>query len=113
MRLLQIIPTDGVRLFGQIVKKEIELNQRNLGTFYCSGPKEMNRAKWAHRKYKGWMKLQRAEGEVVTAEIRSRSQSSDEWQLLHAFIGCLDRHFGDDIEALHIHYRHVDTRKRR
>ena len=29
--LIQIIPADGVRLFGQMVKKEIDLSDRGVG----------------------------------------------------------------------------------
>jgi len=105
IRLLQIVPVDGCRLFGKIVKKEIEISRKNRGAFFRSGAKEKNRAKWAHERYKGWINIQRADGEVVTVEIRSRSQSGDEWQLLQAFVGWLDRHFREDIEALHVHYR--------
>lgn len=104
-KLIQIVPDPGTRLFGLMVKKEVELSQKNRGTFRRSASKERDRAKWSHTKYKGWIKLQRTEGEVVAVEIRSRSQSDDEWQLLHAFIGWVDRHFGDQIQSLHIHYR--------
>jgi hypothetical protein len=107
IKLLQIVPVGGVRLFGQMVKKEIDLAKRG-GTFYRSAAKERDCAKWSHCKYKGWIKLQRSVGEVVTAEVRSLSKSDDAWQLLHAFIGWLDRHFGEDIEALHIHCRNSD-----
>lgn len=112
IRLLQIVPVADCRLYGQIVKKEIEFNRKNRGTFYRSGSKEHNHAKWSHSKYSGWIKLQRTEGEVVTAEIRSLSKSGDDWQLLHAFIGWLDRNFGDQIESLHIHYRRMPKRRR-
>jgi hypothetical protein len=104
-KLIQIVPAPGFRLFGQMVKKELELSRKNRGTFSRSAEKVRDRAKWSHAKYKGWIKLQRTEGEVVAVEVRSRSQSDDEWQLLHAFIGWVDRHFGNQIEELHIHYR--------
>ncbi len=84
IRLIQIVPVDGCRLFGKIVKKEIEISRKNRGAFYRSGAKEKNRAKWAHERYNGWINIQRADGEVVTVEIRSRSQAGDEWQLLQA-----------------------------
>jgi len=112
IKLLQIVPVNGFRLFGQMVKKEIDLSKRGVGTFYRSAGKERDRAKWSHSKYNGWIKLQRSDGEVVTAEIRSLSKSGDEWQLLHAFIGWLDRHFGEDIEALHVHYRNARRKHR-
>ena len=105
IRLLQIVPVPGCRLFGKIVKKEIGIARSNRGTFFRSGAKERDRAKWSHTKYNGWIKLERTEGEVVAVEIRSRSQTGDDWQLLHAFIGWLDRHFGDEIQAINMQYR--------
>jgi hypothetical protein len=104
-RLLQIIPSDGQRLYGAIVKKEVELYKKNRGTFYRSGTKQRDRAKWAHQKYKGWINLSRGVGEVVTAEVQSKSTQDDEWQILHAFLGWLDRHFSDQIKAINIQYR--------
>lgn len=80
------------------------MSRKGRGAFYRSGPKAHNRAKWSHASYKGWINLERAAGEVVTAEVRSVSKSGDEWQLLHAFIGWLDRHFGDEIQAINIQY---------
>ena len=103
-RLIQIIPTEGFRLFGAIVKKEVELCRKGKGTFYRSGAKERDRAKWSHSTYKGWIKLERTTGEVVAAEVKSLQKGGYEWQLLHAFVGFLDRHFGDRIGAINIQY---------
>jgi hypothetical protein len=104
-KLIQIVPIRDYRLFGQMVKKELELARKNRGTFFRAGAKERNRAKWAHTGYKGWIKLERTAGEVVAAEVCSRSESDDHWKILHAFIGWIDRHFGNQIQAVHIHYR--------
>ena len=104
-RLVQVIPIDGIRLYGGMVKRQNEILRKNKGTFYRSGRKVKDRAKWAHANYTGWINLARTEGEVVTAEIRSKSSSKDEWQLLQAFIGWMDRNFGNAIEAINIQYR--------
>jgi hypothetical protein len=104
VRLIQIVPRDRCRLYGLIVKKEIELYKRGKGTFYRSGSKQKNAGKWAHSTYKGWIWLERGLGEVVLAELQSKSSDKDEWQLLHAFLGFLDRHFADKIAAVHIQY---------
>jgi hypothetical protein len=88
-----------------MVKKELDLSRSNRGTFFRSARKERDRAKWSHKSYKGWINLERSNGEVVVAEIRSQSQTDDEWQLCHAFIGWLDRHFSDKIQAINIQYR--------
>jgi hypothetical protein len=39
VRLIQIIPARGFRLYGAIVKKGIELYKRGKGTFYRSAGK--------------------------------------------------------------------------
>lgn len=105
IRLIQIVPRGGVRLYGKMVKKEVDLTRKNKGTFRRSGRKERNCAKWSHTSYKGWIILQRTAGEVVTAEMKSLSKTGDQWQLLHAFIGFLDRHFEEDISTINIQYR--------
>jgi hypothetical protein len=105
VRLIQISPAKGVRLFSKIVKKELELSRRCQGTFFRTGRKQRNQAKWSHVRYKGWINLHRGEGEVITAEIRSRSDAKDEWQLLQAFIGWMDRHFGDELMTINIQYQ--------
>lgn len=105
-RLMQIVPVGKFRLYGEIVKKEVDLAKRNRGTFYRSGPKVKDRAKWSHQKYKGWINLQRGAGEIVTAEVVYKGGSAGEWQLLHAFIGWIDRHFGDRILAINVQYAH-------
>lgn len=104
-RQIQIIPKSDIRLFGRIVKKEIELYKKNQGTFYRSGPKKKDHAKWSHKKYDGWITIERSNGEVVVAEIQSKAQSGGEWKLFHAFLGWLDRHFDEDISAINIQYR--------
>jgi len=88
-----------------MVKKEVDLSRKGQGTFFRSGAKERNRAKWSHKKHKGWINLQRSAGDVVTAEVLSRGPAEDQWQLLQVFIGWLDRHFGDKIQAVNIQYR--------
>ncbi len=104
MRVIQIIPRKRCRLYGLMVQKEIELAKRNVGTFRRSASKQKGVAKWAHSTYPGWVWLERGLGEVVLAELDSRSSNQDEWQLLHAFLGFVDRHFGDKIAAINIQY---------
>jgi hypothetical protein len=87
-----------------MVKKECELRRKGRGTFHLSGSKESDHAKWSHATYKGWIKLQRSTGEVVCAEVKSLSKGTDQWQLLHAFVGFLERHFGADIRAINVQY---------
>ncbi len=104
-KLMQIVPSQGFRLFGAMVSKEVELGKRNQGTFYRSAAKRKEQAKWSHKKYKGWINLERGSGEVVVVEIHSKTQAADGWQLFHAFLGWIDRHFGDKVAAINIQYR--------
>ena len=101
MRRMQLIPSNGTRLYGAIVAKEVELAQKHQGTFHRSAPKEKDRAKWAHSRYDGWVNLERGMGEVVNIEIHSK-QSASEWQITSAFLGFLDRHFSDVIQAINM-----------
>jgi hypothetical protein len=102
MRLIQIIPERRFKLYAALVRKEAELFQKNRGTFYRSSRKMKNAAKWAHKSYKGWVWIERGLGDVVVIELQSKAD--DEWQLLHAFLGFIDRHFGAQIQAVNIQY---------
>jgi hypothetical protein len=104
LKLVQIIPRGGFRLYGAIVKKEIQLYKNNKGTFYRSGAKTKNAAKWLHKSYGGWIWIERGLGEVVIAELRSKTANKEEWQLFHAFLGFLDRHFAGKIAAINVQY---------
>jgi hypothetical protein len=48
--------------------------------------------------------LQRGLSEIVTVEVRPLSDDQD-WQMLSAFLGFVNRHFGGQIAAIDIHYR--------
>ena len=74
------------------------------GTFYRTSGKKRNSSKWRHRAYPGWLKLERGLSDVVLAEIHAPAPDQ-EWQLLSAFLGFIDRHFGKRILAITIHYR--------
>jgi hypothetical protein len=102
MRQIQIIPVDGFRLYGALVAKEIELAKRNRGTFRRSAAREKNRARWTHANYPGWIRIERAMGEIVMIEVHSKG--GEEWQLLQAVLGFVDRHFSEKVRSLHIHY---------
>lgn len=104
VRMIQVIPRDGVRLYGAMVRKEVDFAQRNRGTFFRSGRKKRDQAKWSHSKYSGWINLSRGMGEVVLAEIHSKSTNEDAWQILSAFLGWLDRYFAAEVQAVNIQY---------
>ena len=102
MRRIQVVPKGRYRLYGAMVAKELELSRRGLGTFHRSARKQKNKAKWNHVRYVGWIKLRRGLGEVVEMEVRSKKGT--DWQLLHALLGFLDRHFADKIQSVSIQY---------
>jgi len=104
MKIVQIVPREKTRLYGALVKKQAAIARRGMGTFYRAGRKTRNAAKWRHKKYKGWIRLERGLSEVVTAEIHTLS-AGHEWELLSAFLGFVDRHFGDATTAITIHTR--------
>jgi len=101
MKLVQIVPRQKVRLYGAFVKKEADIRKNDRGTFYRAGRKKQNQTKWNHRRYKGSVDLKRGDDETVTARVRSPKQ---EWQMLSAFLGWLNRHFGEQVVAVNIKY---------
>jgi hypothetical protein len=103
MKIIQIVPQAELPLYTALVKKEAELRKKNRGTFYRTARKR-NSSKWRHRAYSGWMNLERGLSEVDLAEIHAPAPDQ-EWQLLSAFLGFIDRHFGKRVLAITIHYR--------
>lgn len=102
MRQVQVVPKQGFRLFAAMVAKEAELSRKNKGTFRRRA-RGKTRAKWIHIRYKGWITLARRTGEVLQIKVRSKEEGGD-WQLLHAILGFLDRHFGRKIRSITIQY---------
>ncbi|HWE20469.1 MAG TPA: hypothetical protein VG758_25390 [Hyphomicrobiaceae bacterium] len=100
MKMIQITPTDRNRLYQAMVKKESDIRRERAGAFSRVGVKTANKATWKHVRFKGRIKLNREASETVTARV-----SSADWQLLSAFIGWVDRHFGNQVQSVHIEYR--------
>jgi hypothetical protein len=100
MRRVQIVPLGRTQLYGAMVKREAEIRKRRLGTFSRIGPKQANKAKWRHVRFKGWINLKRESSGAVTAQVNSA-----DWQLLSAFIGWVDRHFSNEVQAVTIRYQ--------
>ena len=100
MKLVQITPVGRARLYGAMVKKEADIRKQRAGAFSRVGAKSANQTTWKHVRFKGRIKLKRERSEAVTARV-----SSADWQLLSAFIGWVDRHFGDQVQNMTIEYR--------
>jgi hypothetical protein len=104
MKIIQIVPRKELRLFAALIKKEADIRKKGLGTFYRAAVKKGNSTKWRHKAYRGWIDLERGLSEVVLAEIHAPAPEQ-EWQILSAFLGFVDRHFDNKILAITIHYR--------
>lgn len=102
MRQVQVIPTNGFRLYAAMVAKESELAHKRRGTFRRSGRREKNHTKWRHSSYPGWIRLERGLGEVMMVQVHAREGT--EWRLLQAILGFVDRHFAENVRSIHIEY---------
>jgi hypothetical protein len=100
MRLVQITPIARGRIYSAMIKKEAEIRKLRAGAFSRVGAKTLNKATWKHVRFKGRIGLARERSETVTARVRSA-----DWQLLTAFIGWVDRHFGDQVQQMTIDYK--------
>jgi|RhiMethySRZTD1v2_1073278.scaffolds.fasta_scaffold3247464_2 hypothetical protein len=103
MKTVEILPRDKSAVYSTLVKREAEIRQNGRGTFVRSGLKRAGSAIWKHKKFKGSVNLKRGLGEVVTAKIRS-SQPQDEFGLLKAFLGFIDRYCLDQVFSITIRY---------
>jgi len=105
MKLLQIVPREGERLYGAIIKKQADIRKSGRGTFSRAGAARRRAAKWTHIRYKGSIKLEPGLAEAVEVAIKS-PERGDEARLLSSFLGWLDRHFGEQLSSVSIQYQH-------
>jgi hypothetical protein len=112
MKLLQIVPRDGTRLYGAMVKKQAEIRRSGRGTFLRTGRKRRAAARWSHVRYKGAVDLAAGPADAVAVEIRS-PDIGDEARLLSSFLGWLDRHFGASVSSVNIQYQPAGGRRGR
>ena len=103
MKIVEITPREKSPIYGGLVKREAAIRKKGRGTFSRKGPLRAGAATWNHKRFKGSVSLKREGGELVTAKVRSRT-SEDEGGLLKAFLGFVDRHFGDQVATITIHY---------
>jgi hypothetical protein len=54
--------------------------------------------------FKGTLDLNRGDSDAVTAKVRAATPE-DERKLLSSFLGFVDRHAGDQVTTITIHYR--------
>lgn len=101
MARVSIIPKNEENLYGLLIKKELELRRKKQGTLHRYAAKESGRTKWQHRSYPGWITFEKCLGGIIGAQIQARNPN-DQWQLLSAFLGFLDRHFRKHIANISI-----------
>jgi len=112
MKLLQIVPRDGTRLYSAMIKKQAEIRRSGRGTFSRAGARKRNAARWTHVRYKGSINLEPGLSEAVEVAIKP-PERGDEARLLSSFLGWLDRHFGEQLSSVNIEYRQTAGGRRR
>lgn len=103
MKRIEIVPLAGTRLYDALIRKEADIRAAGRGTFFRAGPARKNSATWKHKAYPGQVALSRSPSQSIAARIRTANRSR-EWQMLSAFLGFVDRHFGDNIASITILY---------
>ena len=103
MKQIDIVPDARVNLYDALVRKENEIRSAGRGTFFRAGPSRKNTASWKHKAYPGRVDLKRQSSGAVSARIKSAAHAR-EWQMMSAFLGFVDRHFGDKVTAISIRY---------
>jgi hypothetical protein len=104
MKTLEIMPRGDKRLYSAMVKRQAEIRRAGRGTFTRAGRKRAGAARWKHVRYRGSIDLRRDASELVTVAIKSPDKG-DEARLLSAFLGWIDRHFGDQVRTVNIRYQ--------
>src|SRR5215510_14781297 len=104
MKIVEIVPRARARLYGTLVAKEAAIRKSGRGTYVRVGRKSQHAARWKHKKFKGTLQLNRGASEAVTAKVRAATPE-DERKLLSSFLGFVDRHAGDQVTTITIHYR--------
>ncbi len=100
MKILQVVPKPGTKTKLKTLLKNTERQLRGNHTTF----QREREGRWKHVKYPGWIRWDEAPGNLLVAEIQTKVKDH-EWQMLQAFIGYLDRHLGEQIECISVHYR--------
>jgi len=99
MKIVQIVPVSNDKPTLKTLLKQTEIRLRGKGTALI----RKKEGKWMHVKYPGWINWDIAKGGIIVAEVKSLKEKR-EWQLLNSFIGYVDRHLGEYIQSITIHY---------
>lgn len=104
MKIVEIIPRHRAHLYDTLVKREAAIRKAGRGTYTRIGRKVRGSTRWKHKMYRGSVQLSHDQSEVVTAKVRANT-GEDERRLLSSFLGFVDRHSGDHVDTITIHYR--------
>src|SRR5262245_60789386 len=104
MKLIEIVPHHRAHLYGTLVAKEASIRRGGRGTYVRVGRKTSNATRWKHKKFGGSVELKRGASEVISGKIRAATPENER-KLLSSFLGFLDRHSGDQVATITIHYR--------
>jgi hypothetical protein len=97
MKIVQVVPSSGIKRSLKQLIKEKERSLRGKGTTFVRD----GEGRWTHETYPGWINWEETHGGVVVAELRTKKDGA-EWQLTQAFVGYLNRHFGEHIDSISI-----------
>ena len=104
MKLLEVVPDHGTRLYGAMIRKQAEIHRKGRGTFTRARARKRNSARWTHVRYRGSISFEPGSLEAVEVTIQS-PERGDEARLMSSFLGWLDRHFGEQLLSISIKYR--------
>jgi hypothetical protein len=104
MKLVEITPREKSPIYRALIAREAAIRKNHRGTFSRKGPARASAATWNHKKFKGSVSITREAAELVKAKIRSGT-AEDEVGLLKAFLGFVDRHLGQQVATITIHYQ--------
>lgn len=101
MRIVQVIPNPDCDNFLSLVKqKQRDLRKIKRGTFL-----RVTANRWKHVSYSGYIDFLKVHKSISIFEVKTKAEKANDWQLLHSFLGFLDRHFSDQIQSITILYR--------
>ena len=101
MRIVQVVSKLGYENIYSLIRKKIaELKKKKRGTLSRVKPNRLQ-----HVSYKGYIDFYKASKDISIFELKQKSGEHNDWQLLHSFLGFLDRHFHKEIESITILYR--------
>jgi hypothetical protein len=78
MKLLQIVPREGTRLYGAIIKKQAEIRRSGRGTFSRARARKRKAARWTHVRYKGSVNLEPGLSELCHEDVETSCCVTDE-----------------------------------